>query len=153
MAVEKDTTTKAPVAKATVAKAKAPTTEVKAKAPVTEGKAKTEEKKPRGRQRAEGPTINSVAIEAIKAGMDNDEALAEVLKHFPEAKTKKASINWYRNKIREEDSTVKTSRDITKARNAVKKAAAKEAKAKEKAEAKASAEADGKSGADVDPTK
>lgn len=147
MAVQQKDDVKKPTAAA-----KAPEAAGKGKAP-----AKAEgEKKPRGRQKAEGPTISSVAIAAIKAGMDNDEALAEVLKQFPEANTKKASINWYRNKIREEDPTVKTSRDITKARNAAKKAAAKEAKAKEKAaakDAKADAKADGKSGADVDPTK
>lgn len=108
-------------------------------------------KKPRGRQPSEGPTIASVATAAILAGKDNDEALAEVLKAFPDAKTKKASINWYRNKIREENPKVQTSRDITKARNAEKKAAEKKAKAEAKAADKAK-KGDAKKGKDVDPT-
>jgi len=116
-------------------------------------KAKDDVKKPRGRQPSEGPTIASVATAAILAGKDNDEALAEVLKAFPDAKTKKASINWYRNKIREENPKVQTSRDITKARNAEKKAAEKAAKAKEKADKAKAAKADkGGKGKDVDPT-
>lgn len=89
-------------------------------------------KKSPGRQKSEGPTIASVAYAAIKAGKDNKEVLAEVQKAFPKAKTAMASINWYRNKAREEDPKIPTSREITKKRNAVKKAADKAAKEKAK---------------------
>lgn len=120
---------------------------------VDKNKEKNDAPAKRGRQKSEGPTIASVAIAAIKAGKDNKEVLAEVMKAFPEAKTKMASINWYRNKVREEDPSVKTSRDISKERNAAKKAAEKAEKAKNKAAGKG--KVDGKKGgADkVDPTK
>ena len=105
--------------------------------------AKTEEKKPRGRQPSEGPTIISIALEAIAEGKDNKEVLAEVKTHFPESKTRMASINWYRNKAREEDPTILPSREITKARGAEKKAAEKKVKAEAKKQ---------KANTKVDPT-
>jgi hypothetical protein len=58
-----------------------------------------------------GPTVGDVAIEAIRAGKTNEETLAVVKAKFPEAKTKLASINWYRNKLRSEGEKVPTARE------------------------------------------
>lgn len=61
-------------------------------------------------------TIGSVAIEAIKAGGSNEDALQAVRGEFPDAKTSLASINWYRNNLRKEgDKSVKTARELKKA--------------------------------------
>ncbi len=60
--------------------------------------------------------VGTAAIEAIKSGMTNEEALTAVQKEFPEAKTSLASINWYRNKLRSDgDKSVKTARELKKA--------------------------------------
>lgn len=68
---------------------------------------KTEKKEPkRG--------VGTVAMEAIKAGMTNEEALEAVKKEFPDAKTSISSINWYRNNMRKTDKTIPTSRDLKK---------------------------------------
>jgi len=70
--------------------------------------AKTEEKAPkRG--------VGTVAMEAIAAGKTNEEALEAVKAEFPEAKTSLASINWYRNKMRADDKSIPTARDLKKA--------------------------------------
>lgn len=111
---------------------------------------KAADKKP-GAKKQSGPTIASVALEGIKAGLDNDEVLAKVKKQFPESKTGKASINWYRNKAREEDPKVPASRDITKARTAAKKAEQKKVKDAEKAAAKKDKKG-GKAADKADPT-
>lgn len=111
---------------------------------------KAVDKKP-GAKKQSGPTIASVALEGIKAGLDNDEVLAKVKKQFPESKTGKASINWYRNKAREEDPKVPASRDITKARTAAKKAEQKKVKDAEKAAAKKDKKG-GKAADKADPT-
>ena len=44
--------------------------------------------------------IGEVACKALEAGASDEEALAEVLKAFPDAATKIASIKWYRSKLR-----------------------------------------------------
>lgn len=44
--------------------------------------------------------IGAVAMEAIQDGKTNDEVLEAVKAEFPEAKTSNASINWYRNKMK-----------------------------------------------------
>ncbi len=59
--------------------------------------------------------IGDAAIEAITAGMTNEAALEAVKKEFPDAKTSLASINWYRNKLRSEDKSVPTMRELNKA--------------------------------------
>jgi hypothetical protein len=46
--------------------------------------------------------IGDVAREALEAGASDEEALAAVLEEFPEAKTKVASIKWYRSQLRRE---------------------------------------------------
>ncbi len=70
--------------------------------------------------------VGTVAVEAIKAGKTNEEALEAVKGEFPDAKTSLASINWYRNKLRSDgDKTVKTARELKKA---AKKAATKDEK-------------------------
>lgn len=68
---------------------------------------KTEDETKRG--------VGTVAIEALRAGKTNEDALAAVQKEFPEAKTSLASINWYRNKLRSDGEDVPTSRDLKKA--------------------------------------
>ncbi len=72
--------------------------------------------------------VGTAAVEAIKAGMDNDEALAAVQKEFPDAKTSKASVNWYRNKLRSDGvKGVKTARELKAAKVKAEKTAAKTA--------------------------
>lgn len=66
-------------------------------------------------EKPKGPTIGSVAMEALRAGKTNEDALAAVQKKFPEAKTSLASINWYRNKLRSDGEKVPTSRELKKA--------------------------------------
>ncbi len=68
------------------------------------GEAKAEKaKEPKAPKRG----VGTVAMEAILNGATNEEALAAVRKEFPDANTTKASINWYRNKLRK-DGTVST---------------------------------------------
>lgn len=56
--------------------------------------------------------VGDVAIEAIRAGKTNEETLAAVKKEFPESKTTMASVNWYRNKLRQDGEKVPTSREL-----------------------------------------
>lgn len=65
----------------------------------TKGKGKSEDKEPKAPKRG----IGTVAMEAILNGATNEEALAAVRKEFPDANTTKASINWYRNKLRKNE--------------------------------------------------
>ena len=65
--------------------------------------AKADAKEPKAPKRG----IGTVAMEAILNGASNEEALAAVRKEFPDANTTKASINWYRNKLRK-DGTICT---------------------------------------------
>jgi len=62
--------------------------------------------------------VGTVAIEAIRAGKTNEEALEAVKGEFPDAKTSLASINWYRNKLRADGEEVPTARDLKKAAKA-----------------------------------
>jgi len=93
-----------------------------------------------------------VATEAILNGASNEEALAAVRKEFPDANTTKASINWYRNKLRK-DGTVSTGgawkgKPVPNAREMAKAAkAAQEGKDADKAKA-----GDNKPTAGDDPT-
>lgn len=56
--------------------------------------------------------VGYVATQAILAGKTNEEAFADVQKAFPESKVSMASINWYRNKLRQDGKDVKTSREL-----------------------------------------
>ena len=56
--------------------------------------------------------VGTVAIEAIRAGRTNEQALAAVMKEFPKAKTTLSSVNWYRNTLRKDDKTIPTARDL-----------------------------------------
>lgn len=58
--------------------------------------------------------VGTVAIEAIRAGKTNEEALVAVQKAFPDGKTKLSSINWYRNKLRSDGEKVPTARELKK---------------------------------------
>ena len=69
------------------------------------GDAKAEDKPKEEKKPKRG--VGTVAMEAILNGATNEEALAAVRKEFPDANTTKASINWYRNKLRK-DGTVCT---------------------------------------------
>ena len=62
--------------------------------------------------------VGTVAVEAIKAGKTNEEALEAVKAEFPDAKTSLASINWYRNKLRSDGEDVPTARGLKKAAKA-----------------------------------
>jgi hypothetical protein len=59
--------------------------------------------------------IGDVITEAIKAGKTNEDALAAARAEFPDGKTTLASVNWYRNKLRAEDKSIPTARDLKKA--------------------------------------
>lgn len=64
--------------------------------------------------------VGDVAIEAIKAGKTNEEALDAVRSEFPNANTRITSINWYRGKLRSEGAKgddgkkIPTARELTK---------------------------------------
>lgn len=59
--------------------------------------------------------VGAVAVEAIRAGKTNEEALEAVRAEFPDAKTSLASVNWYRNKLRADGEGVPTARELKKA--------------------------------------
>ncbi len=92
--------------------------------------------------KAKVPTIGSVAVAAIKNGLNNEEVLKKIKAQFPEAKTQMASVNWYRNDLRSKGEKgvngkpVPTSRELNKAKTAAKKAeeTAKKEEAKKKAD-------------------
>ena len=95
--------------------------------------------------------VGTVAMEAILNGASNEEALAAVRKEFPDANTTKASINWYRNKLRK-DGTVSTGgawkgKPVPNAREM-----AKAAKATAEGKGEAGKASDSKPTASDDPT-
>ena len=47
--------------------------------------------------------ISDTAYKAIDEGLDNDGVLEAILEAHPGAKTKEASILWYRNEVRKRD--------------------------------------------------
>lgn len=100
------------------------------------GKGKGKDKEPKAPKRG----IGTVAMEAILNGATNEEALAAVRKEFPDGSTTKASINWYRNKLRNSE-TVSTGgpwkgKPVPSAREMAKAAkAAQEGKDADKAKA------------------
>ena len=53
-------------------------------------------------------TISSIAADAIRQGLTNEEALQRVLDEFPYARTTKASIGKYRRMLRDEGEDVPT---------------------------------------------
>jgi len=133
----------APDAKSGAAAGGKPTKAADAK-PAAEAK----DKEPKAPKRG----VGTVAMEAILNGASNEEALAAVRKEFPDANTTKASINWYRNKLRK-DGTVSTGgawkgKPVPNAREMAKAAkAAQEGKDADKAKA-----GDNKPTAGDDPT-
>lgn len=68
-------------------------------------------------------TIGSVACEAIREGLTNDEVLLRVFEKFPNAKTSIASVTWYRNSLKSAGENIKSSRQIVADRNAAQQAA------------------------------
>lgn len=56
--------------------------------------------------------IEKVAEDAIRRGLSNQDALAEVLRIHPSAKTKIASISWYRNRLRSNGEDIPMARNI-----------------------------------------
>lgn len=75
---------------------------------------KDKDKDKGGEPKAKKRGVGDAAVEAIRAGKTNDEALAIVKGEFPDAKTSLASINWYRNKERATDKSVPTMRELNK---------------------------------------
>lgn len=73
----------------------------------TKGKGKAKEPK-----EPKGPSIGSVAMDIIRKGATNQEALEAVKKQFPDSSTSLASINWYRTKLRKDGEPVKSSREL-----------------------------------------
>ena len=59
--------------------------------------------------------VGTVAMEAIRDGLTNEQALEAVKAEFPDAKTSLSSVNWYRNKMRQDDKSIPTSRQLKKA--------------------------------------
>lgn len=66
-------------------------------------------KKPAGEKK---PGVGDVAIEALRAGKDNEEVLDLVKKKFPNASVSASSIAWYRNKLRSDGEKVPTAREV-----------------------------------------
>lgn len=64
------------------------------------------------------PTIASVAEEALRRGLTNQEVLALVRERFPEAGTSSASIASYRARLRRDGEDVPTSAEAKAARSA-----------------------------------
>jgi hypothetical protein len=54
-------------------------------------------------------TIGATAKAAIREGKTNEQVLEIVRKEFPGSNTTLTSINWYRNRMRQEDETLKGS--------------------------------------------
>ena len=75
--------------------------------PTAAADAKPTEAKPEKEKAEPKRGVGTVAMEAILNSATNEEALAATRKEFPDANTTKASINWYRNKLRK-DSTICT---------------------------------------------
>lgn len=70
-----------------------------------------------------GATIGKVAQKAIEGGGTNDEALAKVQAAFPHARTSRESIAWYRARMRRENQTIPTDREVRERRATAKKTA------------------------------
>ena len=90
------------------------------------------------------PGVGDVAKDLIRAGKTNEEVLASIKEQFPNAKTSMASVNWYRNNLRQAGENVPTARSLKadgkaeeKAKRDAKKAEEKAAKDAKKAEEKA----------------
>lgn len=137
----------APADAASGASGKPTAADAKPKADAKPAEAKADDK-PKEPKRG----VGTVAMEAILNGATNEEALAAVRKEFPDANTTKASINWYRNKLRK-DGTVSTGgawkgKPVPNAREMA-KAAKAAAEGKDAKDAKAS---DNKPTASDDPT-
>lgn len=75
----------------------------------TEGAAAAETKEPKA------PGIGDVAKDLIRAGKTNEQVLAGIKEQFPEANTSLASVNWYRNSLRQAGEKVPTSRELNAA--------------------------------------
>lgn len=56
--------------------------------------------------------IGQVAEDAIRRGLNNQDALAEVLRVHPNAGTKRASIIWYRNQLRSKGEDIPTETEL-----------------------------------------
>lgn len=55
-------------------------------------------------------TVGTVAREAIRKGLTNEQALAKVKAKFPKSDTTASSIAWYRNRMRQDGEDVPTAR-------------------------------------------
>ena len=75
--------------------------------PTAAADAKPTEAKPEKEKAEPKRGVGTVAMEAILNSATNEEALVATRKEFPDANTTKASINWYRNKLRK-DGTICT---------------------------------------------
>lgn len=65
------------------------------------------------RQPTEGKTtIGQVCLESMLNGSNNEEALADILAQFPNAKTTINTVSWYRNKFRCEGHPIFTAREL-----------------------------------------
>jgi len=69
-------------------------------------------------KRSKPESVGEAAERALRAGKTNEEALAFTLRSFPDASTSLASINWYRNKLRQEGARVPTAREVRSRREA-----------------------------------
>ena len=61
-------------------------------------------------------TIAETITAALKRGKSNAEALASVKEEHPHATTSLATINWYRNRLRQEGVTIPTDREARRKR-------------------------------------
>lgn len=61
------------------------------------------------------PGVGDKAKELIRAGKTNEEVLAGVKEAFPDCSCSMASVNWYRNNLRQAGEKVPTSRELSAA--------------------------------------
>ena len=61
--------------------------------------------------KASRPRIGSIAVEAIRAGKTNEQALEAVLAEFPDAQTSLTGISGYRSKLRDDGERVPTNKE------------------------------------------
>lgn len=92
------------------------------------------------------PGIGDVAKDLIRSGKTNDEVLAGIKAAFPDSNTSMASVNWYRNNLRQAGEKVPTSRELKpKVEKAPKEKKPRGKKAAAEASEAAQAEASGAS--------
>lgn len=85
-----------------------------------------EENKAPEEKAPKAPGVGDVAKQLIRDGKSNQEVLDAIKEQFPDNKTTMASVNWYRNRLRQDGENVPTARSL-KAEASAEETAAKQA--------------------------